>query len=68
MDAVDGTTDYVYSGLNIIDEIHRGTHEKHIFAGGMHIASNTSGTVEYYHVDHLGSTRLKTAALLASST
>ena len=28
----------------------------------MHIASNTSGTVEYYHVDHLGSTRLKTAA------
>jgi len=22
--------------------------------------SNSSGTVEYYHVDHLGSTRLKT--------
>ena len=26
----------------------------------MHIASNTSSSVEYYHVDHLGSTRLKT--------
>ncbi|MBN2335280.1 hypothetical protein JXL21_06935 [Candidatus Bathyarchaeota archaeon] len=26
----------------------------------MHIASNSSGVVEYYHQDHLGSTRLKT--------
>ena len=26
----------------------------------MHLASNSSGTVEYYHQDHLGSTRLKT--------
>ncbi|MHA1542785.1 MAG: hypothetical protein ACTSQH_07395, partial [Candidatus Hodarchaeales archaeon] len=26
-----------------------GTHEKHIYAGGMHIASNTTGTIEYYH-------------------
>ena len=58
--SVDGTVDYVYSGLNIIDEISGGTHEKHTYAGGMHIASSTSGTVEYYHVDHLGSTRLKT--------
>jgi RHS repeat-associated protein len=61
-DTVDGSTDYVYSGLQIIDEINSGTHERHIYAGGMHIASNTTGTVEYYHVDHLGSTRLKTAA------
>jgi len=59
-DTVDGITDYVYSGLNVIDEVSGGTHEKHIYAGGLHIASDSSGTVEYYHVDHLGSTRLKT--------
>jgi len=53
-DTVDGSTDYVYSGLNIIDEINSGTHERHIYAGGMHIASNTTGTVEYIHVDPLG--------------
>jgi len=29
----------------------------------LNIASNTSGTVEYYHVDHLGSTRLKTNSI-----
>ena len=56
------TTDYMYSGLNVIDEINSGVHERHIYSGGMHIASNTTGSVEYYHVDHLGSTRLKTAA------
>jgi len=55
-----GVIDYVYSGLNVIDEVCGGAHEKHVYAGGMHIASNSSGTVEYYHVDHLGSTRLKT--------
>jgi RHS repeat-associated protein len=55
-----GTTDYVYSGLNVIDEVCGGAHEKHVYAGSLHVASNSSGTVEYYHVDHLGSTRLKT--------
>jgi YD repeat-containing protein len=59
-DTVDGTTDYVYSGLNIIDEISSGSHEMHVYAGGIHIASNSSGPVAYYHVDHLGSTRVKT--------
>ena len=59
-DTIDVTIDYLYSGLNIIDEVSSGVHERHIYAGGMHIASNTTGTVEYYHVDHLGSTRLKT--------
>ena len=59
-DTVDDTIDYVYSGLNIIDEISSSTHEKHVYAGSIHIASSTNGTVEYYHVDHLGSTRLKT--------
>jgi len=65
-DTVDGTTDYVYSGLIIIDEVSGGTHERHIYAGGMHIASNTSGSVEFYHVDHLGSTRLKTVAIASA--
>jgi RHS repeat-associated protein len=59
-DTVDGTTDYVYCGLNIVDEVNGGVHWRHVYAGSMHIASNTTGTVEYYHVDHLGSTRLKT--------
>ena len=61
-DTIDGVVDYVYSGLNIIDKIRSGAHEKHIYAGFMHLASISSGTVEYYHVDHLGSTRLKTDA------
>ena len=60
-DSIDGTIDYVFGGLSVLDEVSNSTHEKHIYAGGMHIASNTTGTVEYYHVDHLGSTRLKTA-------
>lgn len=42
-DAVDGSTDYVYSGLNVIDEINSGIHERHIYAGGMHIVSNPLG-------------------------
>jgi YD repeat-containing protein len=57
---VSGVTEYVYSGLNVIDEVRSGTHEKHVYVGGMHVASNSSGALEYYHIDHLGSTRLKT--------
>ena len=60
-DTTEGTTDYVYNGLNIIDEMSSSIHERHIYAGTIHIASNSTDTVEYYHVDHLGSTRLKTA-------
>jgi len=45
-----------------VDEIRGSVYEKHVYAGSMHIASVSSGTVEYYHVDHLGSTRLKTDA------
>ena len=33
---------------------------RHFYANGLHIAENRSGTLEYYHQDHLGSTRLKT--------
>jgi hypothetical protein len=50
----------MYSALNIIDEVSGGAHENHVYAGGLHLASNSSGFIEYYHVDHLGSTRLKT--------
>jgi RHS repeat-associated protein len=56
----DNVTDHVYSGLNVIDEVSGGAHKKHYYAGGIHIASNDGGTIEYYHQDHLGSTRLKT--------
>lgn len=59
-DTASGTTDYVYSGLNVLDEANGGTHEKHIYEGGLQVASVVNGAVEYYHVDHLGSTRLKT--------
>ena len=52
---------FVYNGLNLQDEVDGGVHKKHVFAGGMHIASNTSDTVNYYPIDHLGSTRLKSA-------
>jgi RHS repeat-associated protein len=31
-----------------------------VYAGSMQVASSDAGVVEYYHVDHLGSTRLKT--------
>jgi len=33
---------------------------KHFYAAGLHVAENRAGTIEYYHQDHLGSTRLKT--------
>lgn len=32
----------------------------HFYTNGLYIAENRSGTLEYYHQDHLGSTRLKT--------
>lgn len=59
-DTVSGTTDYVLSGLNVLDEVNGGTHEKYVYAGGLQVASVVDGVVEYFHVDHLGSTRLKT--------
>jgi hypothetical protein len=50
----------VYSGLNVLEEINHGIYERHIYAGAMHIASNNTDSIEYYHVPHLDSTRLKT--------
>ena len=36
-DSVGGTTDYVYSGLNVVDEVSGGAHEKHGYAGLMKV-------------------------------
>ncbi|UCD45064.1 MAG: RHS repeat-associated core domain-containing protein [Candidatus Bathyarchaeota archaeon] len=33
---------------------------KHYYANGLHLAEDRDGIVEYYHQDHLGSTRLRT--------
>ena len=52
----------MYNGLPNIYEVNGSSHERHVYAGDIHIASNTTGTIQYYHVDHLGSTRLRTAA------
>lgn len=40
-DTVGGTTDYVYSGLNVIDEVSGGAHEKHGYAGLMSLSSKS---------------------------
>jgi len=34
-DSVGGATDYVYSGLNVVDEVSGGAHEKHGYTGLM---------------------------------
>ena len=39
---MDDSTDYVYSGLNIVDEVSGSINERHIYAGAMHIPRNTS--------------------------
>jgi len=55
-----GYVNHVYSGLDIIFENSSSGCTKHFYAYGLHIAENRSGVIEYYHQDHLGSTRLKT--------
>jgi len=58
-----GNVTFVYSGLNVVYELVNGSSPAlHFYANGLHVAENRSGTVEYYHQDHLGSTRLKTNA------
>jgi len=59
-DVVDGFTDHVYSGLYVVYEENATIFTKHFYANGLHFAENRSGTVEFFHQDHLGSTRLKT--------
>ena len=48
----------VYSGLNIIYESSPAA--RRVYAGMTQIAEVRAGSIEYYHQDHLGSTRLKT--------
>lgn len=57
----DGHTTLVYSGLDVVYElVNLSSLTLHFYASGLHIAENRSGTLKYYHQDHLGSTRLKT--------
>jgi len=59
-DSQNGYLTQIYSGLNVIFENSSSGCAKHFYANGLHIAENRSGTIEYFHQDHLGSTRLKT--------
>ena len=59
-DAQSNSLIHVYSGLDIIYENGSSGWTRHHYANGLHVAENRSGTVEYFHQDHLGSTRLKT--------
>jgi RHS repeat-associated protein len=60
VDSQGGSLIHIYSGLNVVYEKTVSSTMKHYYANGLHIAENRSGTLEYYHQDHLGSTRLKT--------
>jgi RHS repeat-associated protein len=53
---------YGYSGGNVIYEenVHTGVHATYIHGPTGKIAKNVGGLTEYYHRDHLGSTRLIT--------
>ena len=55
-----GYLTHVYSGLDVVYEANATASTKHFYANGLHVAENRSGTIEYFHQDHLGSTRLKT--------
>ena len=59
-DAQSNSLIHVYSGLDVVYEKNGTTTTKHYYANGLHIAENRSDAVEYFHHDHLGSTRLKT--------
>jgi len=60
VDGQEGSLFHVYSGLDVVYEEEGATTTKHYYANGLHIAENRGGTVEYFHQDHLGSTKLKT--------
>jgi RHS repeat-associated protein len=53
---------YGYSRGNVIYEenVHTGVHATYIYGPTGKIAKNVGGLIEYYHRDHLGSTRLIT--------
>lgn len=56
------TTIYAYSGLNVIYEKNLDTDKEAIYIYGAtgRIAKKVDGLTDYYHTDHLGSTRLIT--------
>ena len=56
------TTVYVYSGLKVLYEKNLDTSQEATYVYGPtgRIAKNVSGLTDYYHRDHLGSTRLVT--------
>ena len=53
-----GTSETIYVGKHF--QITDGVPTKHIFAGGMRIATKDASSVYYYHADHLGSLRVAT--------
>jgi YD repeat-containing protein len=59
------STIYVYSGGNVIYEenVQTGAHATYVHGPTGKIAKNAEGLREYYHRDHLGSTRLITDEL-----
>jgi hypothetical protein len=62
-DSESGFLAHVYSGLDVVCEVPSsglGDCTKHFYANGLHVAEDGDGTWEYYHQDHLRSTRLKT--------
>ena len=54
------TTTYIYAGINVIHEVTSTESIDYLYANGMRIAKKTGATVKYFHLDHLGSTRLVT--------
>jgi RHS repeat-associated protein len=54
---------YIYSGLNVLYEVNMTTHMDGVYIYGPtgRIAKKVNDIIEYYHTDHLGSTRLTTS-------
>lgn len=55
---ISGASETIYVGKHF--QITDGVPTKHIFAGGMRIATKDASSIYYYHTDHLGSLRVAT--------
>lgn len=55
---ISGASETIYVGKHF--QITDGVPTKHIFAGGMRIATKDASSIYYYHADHLGSLRVAT--------
>ena len=55
---ISGASETIYVGKHF--QITDGVPAKHIFAGGMRIATKDESSIYYYHADHLGSLRVAT--------